>query len=63
MWRLRRNVSPWNIENPSQRRVSPPVQLPKNPQKGLDKPIHQSTSVFSLGGTKAAHQANRYERR
>lgn len=42
------------------RQMSP--QLPKT-QKGLDKPTHQSTSVFSLGGTKAAHQANHYKSR
>lgn len=37
-------------------------QSPK-PQKGLDELIHQSTSLFNLGGTKTAHQANHYKRR
>lgn len=45
-----------NIETPLQSE-SPAAKT----QRGLDKPIHQSTSVFSLGGTKTAHQANRYK--
>ena len=46
---------PGILKTPLSAEWAPPVQLPppkKKPQKGLDKPIHQSTSVFSLGGTK-----------
>lgn len=51
--------SPWNIQNPSRLVIPPAAKTPKR----LDKPIHQSLSVFSLGGTRAVHQANRYRRR
>lgn len=33
------------------------------PWEGLDKQIHQSLSVFSLGGTTAGHRANHFQRR
>lgn len=52
------SLSLWKIET-----LSLSDSPATKPQKGLGKPIHQSTSVFSLGGTKAAHQANRYQRR
>lgn len=38
------------------------TQQPK-PQGGLGKPIHQSNSVYRLGGTKATHETNHYKPR